>query len=399
MRRRRATPCRLCGYDAPAEPCPHCTQALAAGAEVQRIRPVGAPPAVPLGGPIGGFLSGFLAIPMGLFHLATNSGVKRWLLPPFVLTTLLLVLALGWTFGKLDAWIDGSLPEGPPLDVEWGWAESLTGAWAWVAWLWNLVASGLEWTAANVHGLLTSHALRFFAWFLVGSLVVWYCFSIAYEALAGPFLDEVHGRLEARWFGGDPRSRLHRPNDLPPGTCARTTLVAAGIAVALAGGLWLTPLPWWTCGLFLALPFAVAARRERRYAQWLRWVLGIEARALWASLLASSVAGILLLCALPLYFVPAVGYFLFAGVAGFATSISLLDIAFERRGWQFGQRLRFLGRNLPALTSFGITSGALLALPIVGPVLMVPAASVGGLWLLCRLDKAHLRRGETGAPG
>ena len=29
---------------------------------------------------------------------------------------------------------------------------------------------------------------------------------------------------------------------------------------------------------------------------------------------------------------------------------------------------------------------------IIGPVLMVPAASIGGLWLVCRLDKAHLRR-------
>ena len=55
-------------------------------------------------------------------------------------------------------------------------------------------------------------------------------------------------------------------------------------------------------------------------------------------------------------------------------------------------------RNLPALVSFGTVSGFLLAVPLIGPVLMVPAASIGGLWLVCRLDKSHLRE-ELGPAG
>ena len=53
-------------------------------------------------------------------------------------------------------------------------------------------------------------------------------------------------------------------------------------------------------------------------------------------------------------------------------------------------RLRFILGNLPALVAFGVVAGFLLAVPILGPVLMVPSASIGGLWLLCRLDKAPL---------
>jgi len=78
-------------------------------------------------------------------------------------------------------------------------------------------------------------------------------------------------------------------------------------------------------------------------------------------------------------------------VAGFATAIGLLDIPFERRGIRVRQRLRFVFRNLPAMLAFGIVAGLLLAVPVAGPILMVPSASIGGLWLLCRLDKEALR--------
>ena len=85
---------------------------------------------------------------------------------------------------------------------------------------------------------------------------------------------------------------------------------------------------------------------------------------------------------------------LFACVVGFATAISLLEIPCERRGWSLRQRLGFVKRHILPFTAFGVSAGFLLAIPVLGALLMVPAASIGGLWLLCRLDKAGL--GATG---
>jgi uncharacterized protein involved in cysteine biosynthesis len=98
-----------------------------------------------------------------------------------------------------------------------------------------------------------------------------------------------------------------------------------------------------------------------------------------------------LIFALPLYFVPVLGYFLFAAACGFATAVGLMDIPFERRGWSLKQRMRFIGHHILPFMTFGVMAGMLLAIHIIGPVLMVPAASVGGAWLLCRLDKSFLR--------
>jgi uncharacterized protein involved in cysteine biosynthesis len=92
-----------------------------------------------------------------------------------------------------------------------------------------------------------------------------------------------------------------------------------------------------------------------------------------------------------LKFVPVVGYFLFAGLAGFATAISLLDIPFSRRQWAVSQRLAFLVKNpLPTL-AYGIVASLFFLVPFLGPLLAVPAASIGGMWLVCRLDKNDMR--------
>ena len=77
--------------------------------------------------------------------------------------------------------------------------------------------------------------------------------------------------------------------------------------------------------------------------------------------------------------------------AGFSTAISLLDIPFSRRRWSLSQRLSFLLQNPLALVAFGSTASLLFLVPFIGPILMVPAASVGGLWLVVRLDKSRLR--------
>jgi uncharacterized protein involved in cysteine biosynthesis len=99
----------------------------------------------------------------------------------------------------------------------------------------------------------------------------------------------------------------------------------------------------------------------------------------------------LLVICLPLKFIPFVGPILFGAAAGFATAISLMDIPFSRRRWSMSQRLSFFTGNLLPLVAFGSVAGLVFLIPLFGPILMVPAASIGGLWLVVRLDKSKLR--------
>ncbi len=382
MNLKGTSPCPLCGYDALAPPCPHCGGHPREG--TLRRRPAD---------PLLGTLDGLLALPFGLWFLATTRGVKRWLVPPLVATLILMIGALVVTFRFMNGLLESHLPgEFTLTDTSWDWLENRSETWDWAKATWGAVLVALQWVVNAAWGLLTSKPLQLIGWFFVGSLVMWYCFSIAYEALAGPFLDEVQARLEAKWFGSDPRSRLERPTDIPPETCARLTTLGLG----LVSGIFVLALVAFHAGFWLALLLAPlglvpSLLLDRRYGTWLAWVATVEGRATWTSLQASLITGVLLVFALPLYFVPGVGYFLFAAAAGFATAISLLDIPLERRGWPLRCRLRFIARNMLPMLAFGITSGMLLAVPFLGPVLMVPAASVGGLWLICRLDKNPLR--------
>lgn len=380
-------PCPTCGYDSREALCPHCEYRPEPEAGLGP-HPVGAVP---------GILAGFAAVPRGLYFLATTRGVKRWLFPPLLVTSTLLAVVLWWTFSFLHGLSERHLPEGFELGAEsWSWIEGLGESWGWLQTTVLALIAALEWSLNLLYGMLTSDLSRLAAYFFLGSLVVWYLFSIAYEALAGPFLDEIQARLEGKWFRSDPRSRLERPNDIPPERCLRLSLFAGGAAAVLLLALWWIPgVAWWAVLPSVLLPFGLFAWRDRRYGEWLAWVGKVEGRALIASLQASLLTGILLVFALPLYFVPLVGYVLFAVVCGFATAIGLLDIPFERRGWSFRQRAAFVFRFLLPLMAFGTVSGFLLAVPFVGPVLMVPAASIGGAWLLCRLDKTPLRPRES----
>ncbi len=335
-------PCARCGYPAPGATCPTCGQVADGSAPAA---PSGAPASLrerslsgPLAGPLAGASQGAVALFHGLWTLATTKKIGRWLVPPLVISCALIGLFLSWIFRELDALARSARDARIELEFEWLGREGERG---WLKGLLDSVCAALEWGLNAAVELLVSSPVRWLGWFLLGSLVVWYGLSIVYEALAGPFLDEVHARVEARWFGADPRERLQ------PG-----------------GG------------------------RMARARAWLAHEVG----AAWASLQAALVTALLLLFALPLYFVPVAGYWLFAIVSGFATSVGLLDIAFERRGWPLRFRLRFVGRHLPALVVFGIVAGLLLSIPILGALLFVPASSLGGLWLLCRLDKGFLRR-------
>lgn len=173
----------------------------------------------------------------------------------------------------------------------------------------------------------------------VGFLVALWAFSIVYEALCGPFLDVVHARIERAWFGADPRAS-------------------------------------WD-----------ASRGEVGTRAWLARNLS----TVWTSVKASLLAGLVLVLAFPLQFVPLVGGLMFAVCAGFATAVSLLDIPFSRREWSLAQRLRFLREHGGAVISFGVVAGLVFVVPFIGPLVCVPAASVGGAWLVCRLDKKALR--------
>jgi uncharacterized protein involved in cysteine biosynthesis len=391
------SPCPLCGYDAPGSACRHC--GLAPREPTLRVAPRGL---------LHGVVDGVLAVPYGLWFLLSTRGTKRWCLPPMVLSALGLA-GISWMIWRLVARLfDAAVPE--DFDAEflrWSWLESRPAGWAWLQATWAAVTGALAWVLDHLLALLPRTLGKLFAWWLLTLLAGWYLFSLGYEALAGPFLDEIQGRIEERWFGVDPRKRLTRPTEIPVARCVRRSLQWIGAALALVALAALLPgVPFWFGLLGFPVAVGLAVRLDAEYGKWLAWVARIEVRAFWVGVQASLVTGILTVVALPLFFLQPIGPPLFATIVGCATAVTLLDIAFERRGWALRERLRFVLRNLPAMAAFGATSGALLALPVVGWAVMVPCASVGGLWLVCRIDKNGLRpRGReiprerrTGAP-
>ena len=367
-------PCALCGYDtaeAPGAPCPHCA-GTAADPSL----------ALPRRGTWAGVLVGLAALPRGLHYLAGTRGVKRWLLPPVLITATAFTLLFVWLWGLYGRLVDWMAEQsGRELAIDPGW---LRGALEWL-----LRLRALFWL---------SNLASFLAFLTLGAVAAFWAFSIVYEAVAGPFLDEIHARIEERWFGADPRNRLYRSSTLTPRQCATFSGAAGGVGLA-GTALWIAlgaPHAWLAVPLLLAAPFALLALVRRDYGRWLAWIVRLEGGTLWVSLKAAALAGAILVLGLPLKFVPGVGFLLFGLVAGFTTAVSLLDIPCERRRWSLRQRLAFLGHHLPAIAAFGCVSSLLFVVPIVGPVLMVPAASVGGLWMIARLDKEFLRRGPGG---
>lgn len=362
-------PCALCGYDSAGALCPHCA-GTAREASV----------AAPLRGTWQGIAVGLAALPHGLHELAATRGTKRWLVPPFLITCAAFALLFAWLWSLYERWTDwmvGQSERALPVDSDW-------------------LREALEW-------LLRLRALAWFsnlasavAFLALAAVAAFWTFSIVYEAVSGPFLDEIHARVEERWFGADPRNRLYRPGTLSARAAAAHASVA-GAAGLLLAGLWIAldaPRAWLAVPLLL-LPFAVLGLLRREFGRWLVWIVRLEGGTLWVSLKAAALAGAILVLLLPLKFVPGVGFLLFGLAAGFTTAVSLLDIPCERRRWSLRQRLAFLGRHLPAIVSFGSVASLLFVVPLIGPVLMVPAASVGGLWMLVRLDKEFLRRGSV----
>jgi len=359
-------PCALCGYPAAEDLCPHCG-GKSADPTFSAAR-----------GHAWRLWAGLSALPRGLGYLATTSGTKRWLIPPFLITTTGFTLLMWWAwrgFERLVAYLQQLAERGAELDAAW-WERAVDAVLRW---------GGFAFVAKFSGALL-------FAFF--GYFAALYVFSLFYEAISGPFLDSVQGRIEERWFGVDPRNQMQRPTEMSTARCAAYSLLAGALAIAatLAAWHWGGELRWWLLPVALSAPFVLVGGLQRDFGRWLWWVVRVEGSTLWTSVRTSLLALLLLILCLPFKFLPLVGPVLFAGAAGFATAISLLDIPFSRRGWSVGQRLMFFAHNLLPLAAFGVVASLLFLIPLFGPILMVPAASIGGLWLLVRLDKSRLRQ-------
>lgn len=363
-------PCAYCGYlsEASTESPAACRDCAGAPLELSlRER----------SGTWSGVRAALGAIPRGVGFLVSTRGTKRWLVPP-ALTTFA-------AFGALSWWLYGWAAEGiEQLQSSAGEYLPAGPAW-WRATVEWLVTKTVLFALAKLTGFALAAA--------VGFVVMLWTFSLLYELLAGPFLDEIQGKLERRWFGRDPRDERERPSGITPAECAKLSTACAVVTLALIGASLAVAQRGATLGAALA-SFGVCyalVRRRPAFGAWLGWRTAIEARTLAASLQATALSGLMLAFALPVLFVPLVGYPLFALAAGFTTAISLLDIPMSRRRWGLSLRLSFLAHHAPAVLSFGAVASLVFVVPILGPLLMVPAASVGGLWLLCRLDKSCLR--------
>ena len=365
-------PCPVCGYEAPGTSCRHCGLTSSDESLQPSRRNL-----------LTDLHAGLTALPRGMYYLATTRGVKRWLIPPVLLTMVAFALLFAWAWRWLERLLEAvRIEDLESLPLPEGWFRDA------VEWL--LIKSAIVNTLAALSGFL------FFL--VVGALVGLWAFSIVYEAIAGPFLDEIQGRIEVRWFGRNPRNEISRPTQLSSGRCARISLVAGLFATAGPLLWWFLPSPYDWIGLLAgtSLPFALAAVREREYGRWLGWVLRVEGGTLWVSVKASILAAVVLVAFLwvELLVPPPFGTFLYAAIAGFCTALTLLDIPFSRRQWPLRTRLAFLGRNLPAVVAYGAVASLLFVLPVLGPLMMVPAASIGGQWLVCALDKDGLRPRE-----
>jgi uncharacterized protein involved in cysteine biosynthesis len=341
-------------------------------------------------GRVASFGDGLAAVPRGIGVLLSTPRTKRWLVPPVALTTLVYVLLFAWAWRWIDRLLDAARAQSiAELDVRVGW---LRDALAW------LIERDVVVWIAKAGGFLVLLA--------AAALVALWTFSVVYALVASPFLDVVQGRIEARWFGCDP-SIAALAIDLPP-SARRARIFAACCVLSIAAlvAWWIDSAP--RCWLWLAaIPgaFAVAALFARDFRVW----FAAEARSQLRGLLPGIKASLLTAFALVLFawlkLIPVAGWFLFAGVAGFASAIGLLDIPFSRRRWDFRQRMSFVNQHAPAVFAFGLASSVFFAVPIIGPLIGIPASSIGGLWLFCRLDKNMMRpsdrriaRGAADAP-
>ncbi len=363
--RARVIPCPICGYDAPEAVCRHCGGSLSE-ATLKGIPPRGWKAA----------LAGVQALPMGAWILLKTPRVKRWLVPPVILTFVAFCVLLGLALGGAHALVDHLRADGnTEISESAGWFAR-----------WMHAAAGSGWVMGIVEGsalVLTLIVLTFVA--------VW-TFSVVFEAIGGPFFDTIQGRIEVRWFGKDPRETLQPRSQIATGRATWITVACALVVIALvfAFFVWSSWIAWLLV-LCLPVPFLVASRLDGHYGTWLARTVGTEARSLLVSVQASIVSLVIMALLVWTFFIPFVGPPAFSAIAGFAASITLLDIPCSRRRWSLGQRLRFVFQNFVPVLLLGVATSFVFVVPILGPIVGIPCASIGGQWLLCRLDKSRMR--------
>jgi uncharacterized protein involved in cysteine biosynthesis len=363
--RARVIPCPVCGYDAPEAFCRHC------GGAPREATLRGAPPR--------GWkaaLAGIQALPMGAWILLKTPRVKRMIVPAVVLTFIAFGVLLGGALEGAHALVAHMKRAGPDqIAADAGWfAKSLHAA----------AGSGVVMAVVEGGALVLTLVVLVF----VG---VW-TFSVVYEAIGGPFFDTIQGRIEVRWFGKDPRETLQPRAEIAASRATWMTIVCAAAAIALVAAFfaWRSGLAWLLL-LCVPAPFLVAGRLDATYGAWLARTVGTEGRSLLVSLQASLVSLVIMALLVWVYFIPFIGYPMFSGLAGFAASITLIDIPCSRRSWTLGQRLRFVFGNFVPVLLLGVATSFVFIVPILGPIVGIPCASIGGQWLLCRLDKSRLR--------
>lgn len=297
---------------------------------------------------------------VGAQALFTLRGVKRWIVPPTIATVALLGGALFWLWSVLA---NATASEGE-VDLEFpGWLS-------WFEWLFEIVAN---WPWMEAGGVI--------AFVVVAALVWWFLYAIVFEVLAGPFLSRMQARAEDHWLGGHGASVEH--------PFETRGLALLGLALGLGGAAaWFAPSGF---GLVaLALPLFVAWVVVAPFRAWLGPFVRAEGGAAAQGLIVAGVALVGTIVFLPLHLVPIVGSYAAAGAAGFFLALGTLDLALERRGWSLDGRFGLAQRSFPALVAFGAVSAFLFAIPVVGPLVMLPSASLGGTWLVAKLDKRAL---------
>jgi uncharacterized protein involved in cysteine biosynthesis len=358
-------PCPLCGYHAPALACPSCG-----------LAPREPTLAAPRGGTVREVSDGLRALFQGARALLATPRTLRLLVPPVILTGCLFAAILVWLVRVLSGFFDAVAAQDlDELGLDPGWWADVVG---WLAGLQVVVA--------------IAHAGAFLVLLVAFVIAGLWTFSIAYELVCGPFLDTIQARVEARWFGADPRARLEQPPMPDADAAARASALASGVALlAVVAAFWIRGSWAWWLLILVPIAYVVAARVVPGSGAWSWWFATSQLRALWTSVKASVLAALILIAFLWLKFVPVLGLPLFAMVAGFATALTLLDIPFSRRGWSVSQRLQFLVQHLGGVLALGIVTSLVFVVPFFGPLIGVPCASLGGQWLLCRFDKNRMR--------
>lgn len=338
--------CPVCGHPLEAVPCARCGGAPRERGLERRARGFAAQVGAGIGAPLAG-LSALFGVPRLL----------RWVVPPTLLSAGLLVGALVWLWGAFSR----ATADETEVDlVFWSWLRWLEGP---VEWLLDL-----PWLAAG----------STLAFVLVAALAWWFGYAIVFGLVAGPFLARMHERAEEHWYGRTVQGAGH--------PFEARGLVLLGGALAL-GALGATLAEGALAAALLVAPLALLALVAPTFRAWFTGFAASEGRSAAQGLVVALVTGLGALLFLPFHLVPVVGQVVASAGAGFFVALGMLDLALERRGLPLGTRFALARRATPALVAFGLVSGVLFSVPIVGPVVMLPAASLGGAWLVTKLDK------------